>query len=228
VTGGGAALLRERFDRRGLLIGGAFLATAGLAAARLPRRRENRLGSAELEKLVPPRFDGWSFQTASGLVLPPQDQLSDSVYSQLLTRVYSRGDASVMLLIAYSASQDGTIQAHRPEACYPASGYTLVQNVPQDVRLAPGVSVPSRYIVADGRMRKEHVLYWTRAGRHFPTRWVDQRIAVAEENIAGVIPDGVLLRVSTVVQENPVALLHGFAGALFSSLGPRMTSVLIG
>ena len=58
--------------------------------------------------------------------MPPQDQLQDKVYSQLLTRTYANqaGD-EIMLLIAYNGAQDGVVQIHRPEVCYPASGFRL-------------------------------------------------------------------------------------------------------
>ena len=92
---------RARLSRRQMLIGGSFLvaATAGLVLK--PRRALNMLGSAKLEDLVPKQLGGWRFNTASGLVLPPADQLRDQIYNQLLTRVYVRDDRPpVMMLIA--------------------------------------------------------------------------------------------------------------------------------
>ena len=131
-------------------------------------------------------------------MLPPADQLRDSIYSQLLTRSYARaGAAPVMLLIAYSGAQDGTVQIHRPEVCYPASGYRLTQMDPHEVALAPGVAVPARAITAETEVRREQLIYWTRLGRHFPTRWIEQRLAVTAENFAGMVPDGVLVRISS-------------------------------
>ncbi len=222
---------REGMSRRQTLIGATFLAAAVAGIALKPRQTENLLGSAKLDDLVPRRIGAWRFDTASGLVLPPADQLRDSIYSQLLTRTYVRDDATgagVMLLIAYSGAQDGTVQVHRPEVCYPASGYRLTRLEPHGIPIARGVTVPGRAIVAETEVRREQLIYWTRLGSHFPTRWADQHLAVAQENFAGVIPDGVLVRVSSTGAGDQVALLDGFARDLFGVVGPRMRQVLLG
>ena len=226
---------RARLSRRETLIGGGFLAAAVAGLALKPRRAENLLGTAKLDDLVPQRVGSWRFNTASGLVLPPADQMRDTLYSQLLTRTYVReGAAPVMLLIAYSGAQDGTIQIHRPEVCYPASGFRLTRNEPHRVKLA-GASlaaganaVPAREIVAETESRREQLVYWTRLGGHFPTRWIEQRLAVTAENFAGTIPDGVLVRVSSVGNGNQFAVLDDFARALVAAVGPRMRQVLLG
>ncbi|MBO9499952.1 MAG: EpsI family protein [Novosphingobium sp.] len=216
-------------SRREVLLGGALLATAGLAFARIPRTRRSYLGDRRMENEVPKQFDGWFFEASSGLVLPPSDQLRDTIYSQLLTRVYQRADgAHAMLLVAYSASQDGMIQVHRPEVCYPASGYRLVKNQRHEVQLSSQVDVPSRYIVAETDTRREQMIYWTRLGRYFPDRWMDQRVAVAEENLSGIIPDGVLVRISTLGSDNASGLLDAFAASLYRAVSPAMRQVLCG
>ena len=216
-------------NRRQTLIGGALVAAAAAGFAFKPRRTENFLGTAKLEDLVPKQFAGWQFNTASGLVLPPSDQLRDKIYSQLLTRVYAReGLPSVMLLIAYSGAQDGTIQVHRPEVCYPASGYKLTKVEPHTTMLAPGIAVPTREIIAETDVRREQLVYWTRLGNHFPRAWADQRTAVIAENFAGIIPDGVLVRMSSTGNGTVTPLLDMFARDLYHAVGPRMRQVLLG
>lgn len=218
-----------RSTRREMLMGGALLAAAAAGYALTPRKAERLLGNAKLETLVPETFGAWKYQAASGLVLPPADQLRDKIYSQMVTRAYSRPDgASVMLLIAYSGSQDGTIQVHRPEVCYPASGYKLTTIEPHDVPVASGIAVPSRYIVAEADLRREQLIYWTRVGDYFPTKWSEQRRAVVAENFAGVIPDGVLVRFSTTGGGDERALLDGFARDLYGAIGARLRQVLVG
>lgn len=219
---------QARLSRRQMLIGGGFLAAAAAGLILKPRRAENLLGSGKLEDLVPKQIGGWQSNTASGLVLPPADQLRDTIYSQLLTRAYVRdGQPPVMLLIAYSGSQDGTIQVHRPEVCYPASGYRLTQIEEHSVPLAPGLAVPARAILAETDVRREQLIYWTRLGSHFPRRWSEQRTAVIAENFAGVVPDGVLVRLSSP-GVSVTALLDGFARDLYRSVGPHMREVLLG
>ncbi len=220
---------RARFSRRQTLIGGSLLVAATVGFALKPRRTENYLGTAKLDDLVPKQFAGWQFNTASGLVLPPADQLRDKIYSQLLTRVYMRdGAPPIMLLIAYSGAQDGTIQVHRPEVCYPASGYKLTKVEPHTTVLAPGIGVPSREMVAETEVRREQLIYWTRLGNHFPRAWSDQRTAVIAENFAGIIPDGVLVRLSSTGNGTVTPLLDTFARDLYDAVGPRMRQVLLG
>ena len=215
--------------RRQVLAGAGLLAAAGAAFAFKPRTVLRTLGTAKLDALVPHDFAGWHFQAASGLVLPPADQLRDRIYSELLTRVYQHPDGGMMmLLIAYAGSQDGTIQVHRPEVCYPAGGFRLTDIEDRDVKLAPGVEVPTRFIVAETELRTEQMIYWTRLGHLFPRKWSDQKLAVIEENLRGLIPDGVLVRISTINAGDARASLDHFAAALFGAVGPRMKSVLIG
>jgi EpsI family protein len=220
---------RPLIGRRELLLGGVLMAATGVTFALDPRKHVSYLGSAKLDNLVPEAIGDWRFVASSGLVLPPKDQLRESIYSQLLTRVYQRdnGDA-VMLLIAYSAAQDGVIQVHRPETCYPASGYRLIRNKAHEVPIDNPVHPQGRFIIADNNIRREQMVYWTRLGRYFPVRWADQRLAVARENLAGRIPDGVLVRISTVDVSNGLALLDDFTRALFASVPQQMKNVLVG
>jgi len=102
-------------DRRKLLLGLLFGSAAAIAAWRQPTKRLDYLGPEKLDDLIPKAVGPWKFVAASGLVIPPEDQLSRTLYSQLLTRVYSDGENSpVMLLIAQSAGQTGILQVHRP------------------------------------------------------------------------------------------------------------------
>lgn len=218
-------------SRRNMLIGGTMIAVAAASYARKPVAPPPLLGKTKLETLIPDKVGRWTYQTESGLVLPPRDQLSDRIYDDLVTRVYAAPDGTgVMLLIAYSGEQDGMLQVHRPEVCYPASGYSLtgMQEVP--IALGGGVEVPSRFIIAEGLSRTEQLIYWTRIGPSFPTRWIAQRGAVIEENLKGIIPDGVLVRISTIMPDNNAALgvLKDFARELIRVAPAKARQALIG
>lgn len=216
-------------SRREFLLGASCLTAAAITFIRKPRKDDAFMGAAKLEDIVPTHFAGWSFVTASGLVLPPQDQLESKIYHQLVTRVYNRADGqSIMLLIAYGGSQDGVVQIHRPEICYPASGYTLTAVQDHVARLAPHVLVPSRFIIADSPARKEQMIYWTRLGSDFPRRWSEQRLSVFEQNMAGIIPDGVLVRVSTDNPDASPAILDSFAADLYGAANSLLKRLLAG
>ena len=217
-------------DRRRLLIGLAFLGTAAVAAARAPDQHIDYLGKGKLDEIIPKEIGGWTFETASGLVVPTEDQLSNALYSNLLTRVYTRGnEAPIMLLVAQSAHQTGVLQIHRPEVCYPAGGFTLSPITPY------AIDIGARHISANSLdaytpQRDEQILYWTRIGDHLPSSWAEQRIAVATDNLDGKIPDAALVRVSTIGMERGPAeeMLGGFVRAMLESMTPAGRRVLIG
>jgi EpsI family protein len=218
-------------NRRHMVMGGALLATAGLAFARQPREIVAPLKKGSLEALVPNMVGPWAFETKSGLVLPPSDALSDSLYNDIVTRVYYAPQLPpIMLLIAYSNTQNGTLQVHRPEVCYPASGYSLSETEIVAVGKSAGISIPARFFSAESNARTEQVLYWTRIGTELPTSWVSQRSAVIGANLRGTIPDGILVRVSTVAGESGSALagLDAFVAAFTKSLTPAARKLLIG
>jgi len=220
-----ASLNRRKFVLGALGTGAAIFSTAAR-----PSKPIDYLGRNKLENLIPEKIGAWNFVTASGLVVPPEDQLSRTLYSQLLTRVYSRGDKPpVMLLIAYSAGQTGILQIHRPEVCYPAGGFRLSPIVPRSLELS-GRTVPVNTLTASEDSQSEHILYWTRVGTDLPLTWRDQRIAVAMANLRGLIPDAVLVRISTRRPDRDEALaeLQMFAGELLRSMQPSQRRVLIG
>ena len=216
-------------SRRNMLTGLALLGAAGVAFARQPQPGPKHLGKGGLAALIPKQIGPWDFETTSGLVLPPPDATADRLYDEVLTRVYTRGDQpAVMLLIAYSSVQDGLLQLHRPEVCYPASGFRLTQTEIQPVRLGTGDIVPSRSFTAASAMRAEHVLYWTRLGSALPTSWAEQRWAVVMANLDGIIPDGVLVRMSCLESDSTraFAMLRTFAADLSTAVSPSARQLL--
>lgn len=216
-------------DRRKMLLGLLFCSAAGLAAWRSPTRHLDYLGRAKLEDIVPKTIGSWKFVEASGLVVPPDDQLARATYSQLLTRVYSDGvNDPVMLLLAQSGSETGILQIHRPETCYTASGYHISAVTPHPVAIGSD-SIPANAMDATADGRTEHVLYWTRIGNRMPANWKDQRIAVAEQNLRGILPDAILVRIS-VVSDDPTSAwtsIDAFTRALIASVPANMRDVLI-
>lgn len=220
-----------RISRRDLLIGGACLAVAGGAYARMPRRRLASIPKDGLEKLAPDHIGDWRYETTSGIVLPPPDELARLLYDQQVTRAYTSDKAPpVMLVMAYGSSQGGMLQVHRPEICYPASGFRLSQTVTDTLPIGEGRGVAVRAFTATGDTRIEQVMYWTRIADALPTSWTSQRIAIMESNLKGSVPDGLLVRLSTVSDNVSTgrAILAEFARAMLATVGPAGRRQLLG
>ena len=219
------------FDRRTMIVGGALAVTSLVANLRRPDIPFRMLNNGKLEDLFPKRIENWEYEGNNGLILPPQDQLRDRIYNSLLTRFYSSPtNLSIMLLIAYSGTQDGVLQVHRPEVCYPAAGYELLESHFEPLAVGRGLIVPGHYISTRSSSRQEQLIYWTRIGNAFPTRWWEQHVAVAQENLIGRVPDGVLVRISTAASSDreAIAALRHFTQAMLALLSPLARRVLFG
>jgi EpsI family protein len=218
--------------RRSMIAGGLLAATAAIANSRRPDEPFRMLpGKPKLNPLFPLRVGDWEYQTSSGLVLPPPDQLSDRLYNAIITRYYaSPTGLPVMMLVAYNGVQDGMLQVHRPEVCYPAAGYRIEEERIVALDAGRGVRVPGHYLATRSVSRFEQLIYWTRIGNDFPTEWWQQHWAVAKENLKGRVPDGVLIRFSTAAPDDQVAIatLKQFIELLFAQLGPTARRLLFG
>jgi EpsI family protein len=220
---------QPRTDRRKFLTGLLFGSAAGIAYLRRPRIKLDYLGNDKLEALVPMTIGRWNYVKASGLVVPPDDPLENLIYAQVLTRMYWDGvNPPVMLLMAQNGSQTGFLQIHRPEVCYTAAGYQISRITPHPLSVG-GRIVPANQMDATNGGPTEHVVYWTRVGNQIPPNWRDQKLAVAEQNLRGVIPDAILVRVSTINDNSSAALdsIDQFVSAMLQSIRPDRRAVLI-
>ncbi len=222
MSGSATAGERKGVDltRRDMLLGTALLATTGLGLAATTLNRPRKLPGGGLEALVPEQLGAWRSIGNAGVIAAEEGDLSRSTYDEVLTRVYvAEGQPPIMLLIAYGGNQSGTTQLHRPEACYPAAGFVLSK--PRDilVEATAGRAIPARLVEATSTSRTEQILYWTRVGDDFPRSPAQQRWAVVRDNLRGEVPDGILVRVSTIGEQLPNALsvLTGFVQALTSA-----------
>jgi EpsI family protein len=222
--------LAGKLSRREILAGLAMLSAGGLAAARKPNVELNYLGDKKLDQIVPNKIGRWSFVGTSGLVVPPKDQLALALYSQLLTRVYDDGRTPIMLLLAYSATQNGFLQVHRPEFCYTASGFALSDYEQRRVPVTPDRAIRVNTMSARRDDRGESLLYWIRIGEHIPLTWAQQKLVFAEDNLRMLVPDSLLVRISTplVDPKADLAAIDEFVAALVGSINPQYRRVLIG
>jgi EpsI family protein len=219
------------FRRRHVVFGGLLALASGVAYARMPVQTRTRIAAGALERLMPGDVGGWSYAAASGVVLPPSDALSDRLYDNVVTRVYTAPNApSIMLLIAYSNMQDGLLQVHRPEFCYSAGGFALSPTAATEVTDSAGERYGANEFTATSVQRTEQVLYWTRIGESFPQSWVEQRLEVVGANLRSSVPDGLLARVSLLDEDSGkgFAIARQFVAAFDQASPTALRKILFG
>lgn len=218
-------------NRRELIIGGACLAAAASAEAMRPRQRMSLIGKAKLDDVVPKQFGAWRFREAEGLVTPTsENSLAAKLYTQSVGRFYvGPDDQMVMMLIAYGDTQSDTLQLHRPEVCYPAFGFAVTESFQTRYAMGNGAQVPGRNLTATSPGRDERISYWTRIGEYLPASNSEQREMKLRTALQGIIPDGVLVRISNVVgdRDDAFALNARFAADLVRALAPAVRPALV-
>lgn len=218
-------------DRRQFILGGGLLAAAAAGVALRPRRLAEPLKDGTLDRLVPHRIGPYDYLTASGVVLPPSDELTERIYDQVLTRVYvADGLPPMMLLIAYGSAQDATLMLHRPDTCYPAAGFRLSGERHVPVALGAAGTQTVNFVTAQRNERIEQILFWSRIGDRFPITQHDEKMSVFLSNLTGAMPDGVLVRLSSLLP-NPADALRGldlFNRQLLASMGAEGRRILLG
>lgn len=218
-------------QRRDFLVGAACVVGAATSEMLRPQKRVTLIGSANLGEITPRTFGRWS-EVHVGDVIQPRTEgsLAAELYSQMLGRVYANNAGEyVMLALAYGDTQSDLLQLHRPETCYPAFGFAITSSAP--ALLAVGAAkVPTRNLVASGPDRLENVTYWTRIGEYLPISQAQQREDKLKIALHGVIPDGILVRASSLGEDarKSFALNQQFLHELVLSIEPRYLPVFIG
>lgn len=163
----------------------------------------------KFDDIVPTRFGPWHEvpQSTTLVVNPQAQQLLDKIYSQMLNRTYvnDRG-YHVMLSLAYGDDQRGGLQAHLPEVCYPAQGFTVASQTARPIATPFGAVSAQRLEMSRGS-RVEPVTYWfnfgdvvLRSGSRLERRLIELRLS-----LTGRVPDGMLVRVSSIDADSATA-----------------------
>ena len=219
-------------SRRELLVGGTLACAAVAAGAlRLNSDAGASTGRPPLEQLIPSRIGQWVREPFADVLIPQGEAQEDRTYDDLFTGYYaaSGGGGGIMLLVAYGSAQVGDTELHRPEVCYPAAGFQL-ERWPDVVLRMPGQRVRAAVMTARAPDRTEQMLYWSRIGGDFPTSSLSQRWAILRQSLRGAVPDGVLVRMSTIGSDRAagVQTLETFAGEMVATGGPVLRQMLVG
>jgi len=185
-----------------------MIASSCMAYAFHPRHKIADLGpKVVLAEMVPQQFGDWKELPQSGgqIVNPQQSELIHRIYTETLSRVYvnGRGD-SVMLTIAYGASQSDSVALHYPEICYPAQGFTL-NNQELATLTTPYGDIAVKRLATRLGSRAEPITYWATLGNQVVRGAWQTKLTQMRFGFHGQIPDGLLFRVSSISPDTAAA-----------------------
>lgn len=185
-----------------------MLASAALATALTPSQTASRQNQLQrLDDAIPSHFGQWHEIAQLGgpqVGLTPEtgETLAQTIYDQSLLRTYQGPNGQiVMLAVAYGARQNDDLKVHRPEVCYVSQGFQILQSGLGTFKLGQG-SIPITRLVARNGERYEPVTYWIRIGDEVVHGGFRLKLAIIKAGLLGSIPDGMLVRASTIVPQN--------------------------
>lgn len=184
-----------------------------------------------LEATVPTEFGEWTTLPESPRIIDPATAVKlREIYQETLSRTYvDKGGHTIMLSLARSGNQIGIQQAHLPEICYPAQGFTV--SPPAKGELMTSFDpIPVNRLTTRMGARYEPVTYWLTMGDQVVrTQW-DKRIVQIRGILTGETPDGLLFRVSSIDRdsEGAFARQQQFVAAMMEAVSPDARRKLSG
>ena len=211
-----------------LMLAAVLLSVVAVPSAKLADTRR----VIDLETAVPKAFGDWRVDT-SVVPLPPspdQEQSLRQTYDQILSRSYlNRRGERVMLSLTYGSKQTQQLRAHRQEVCYAAQGFKI-SGLQRTTDAISRVQVPLTRMVATQGPRIEPVTYWFTTGDRVVLTYLQRELAQFKYALSGYIPDGYLVRVSSLSGDSARAFEQHreFADALMRSVDPELRTRLLG
>jgi EpsI family protein len=204
---------------------------AATSAARHALADGQKASPPQLARIVPHEFAGWRELPLPATVVNAQTQeMLQSIYNEILARAYAAADGyQVMLSIAYGGDQRGVLRAHKPEVCYPAQGFKLLETADTVLSTEHG-PIPARTLRTVLGSRNEPVMYWFAfAGRTSASSW-QRRLQSLRLMMTGQVPDGLLFRVSSIDADAQRAWQRqgDFVRALLGACSPLARARLAG
>ena len=185
----------------------AILSAAAMAEAIRPRELlASSQVAPDLEKIIPRDFGQWHLVPNVGLVTPSEPgaylerDLSTRIYSQEVARGYADSAGNlIMFLVAYGPVQNYRLKSHLPEVCYGAAGFRVSAKTVTHLSYQDGAALLTiSRLIAQKERRFEPITYWMKVGGDVATGVFDRQIARMKYGVRGIIPDGALIRISTV------------------------------
>lgn len=191
-----------------ILIGILMVSSGALTMALTPTHKiADQQERISLEAMIPDRFGDWQIDKS---IIPLQVDAEtqaklDKIYNQTLARTYvnSQGER-IMLSVAYGGDQSDSLSIHKPEVCYYSQGFEIKKVFPGELITQYG-KLPIKRLLATKGNRNEPITYWVTVGNKAVLPGFDQKLQQLRYGLTGNIPDGILVRISSIDNSNDVA-----------------------
>jgi exosortase B len=208
----------------------AMIGTA--AAAPVLKPVPGNAPAPDLQAIIPSQFGDWKLDpdTVPVTAAPDVQANLDRLYDQIVARTYvnSAGE-QMMLTVAYGGDQSDALKAHRQEVCYRAQGFDIA-SLAHGRLAASGREIPVTRFHARLGERSEPVTYWFTMGDRVVLGRGERLRVQLEHGFAGRIPDGMLVRVSSLSTEPAAAYAAqaSFIAAIAAALPSHDSARFIG
>jgi EpsI family protein len=187
---------------------------------------------AHIVSAFPDTFAQWRVDPSVIPIMPSRDltEKMGKIYEKTVVRTYvNRQGQRVMLSVAYGSNQTGRLRVHRPESCYTAQGFAVQKLRDENVQVGGGI-VPVKRLLATSGSRIEPITYWIRVGDETVTGLLGQRLAQLKRGLSGDVPDGLIVRVSTLGRDSAAGfqLQDQFVRDLLGAMPPQSQYRLAG
>ncbi len=219
-----------RFSGFALVAGLAMALTAAAAPALKPVAMPGPM--VDLQSVIPTSFAGWRVDPDDLPVAPSPDVEANlaRLYGQIVSRTYVNASGErMMLTVAHGGDQSDALKAHRQEVCYRAQGFEIRALARGDYSTA-GRTIPVTRMLAVRGERSEPVTYWFTMGDRVVLGRLERLKVQLANGLAGRIPDGMLVRVSSLSTDPPAAFAaqESFMSAIVAAIPASESARFIG
>ncbi|MER0203527.1 EpsI family protein [Nitrosomonas oligotropha] len=191
-----------------IFLGILMVSSGALTKALTPTKKiADQQERIDLEIMIPAEFGDWRVDKS---IIPLQvdaetQAMLDKIYNQTLSRTYvnSIGER-IMLSVAYGGDQSDNLAVHKPEVCYYAQGFEIMKTYADELLTQYG-KLPIKRLLAVKGYRNEPITYWVTVGNKAVLPGIDEKLQQLKYGLTGNVPDGMLVRVSSIDADNAKA-----------------------
>lgn len=174
-----------------------------------PTPNNTKNGKPHLSHLLPQKIGDWKTVTNQNntIINPDVSNSLNKTYTDTFNTVYSDSENHlIMVSLAYTTTIDSQHHIHRPEVCYPSQGFITLRKHAKEIKLN-NKTIQTIRLVAQQNQRTEPITYWIKVGDSISNSNIEQFVTKLKYGIQGILPDGMLIRISTIENNETQAYL---------------------